>query len=168
VETRIDRLNADPADEDFGDLLQEFVNRVSHGQGKMLALFSEESVTLQQILLLRRLQQCVESTPSEVAERMHMSLPAVSQMIDRLFVLGLITRTEAPGDRRRKNLALTSKGQTLLHRVRKTRAAEYAAGTAGLSPELRKQLSRLLRKALAELPENSGAVSSAKTGRAVA
>lgn len=163
---RIDRLNADPADEDFGDLLQEFVNRVSHGQGKMLALFSEESVTLQQILLLRRLQQCVESTPSEMAERMHMSLPAVSQMIDRLFVLGLITRTEAPGDRRRKNLSVTPKGQTLLHRVRKTRAAEYTAGTAMLSPELRAQLGRLLRKALTELTEESRAVSPAKTRRA--
>jgi DNA-binding MarR family transcriptional regulator len=95
-----------------------------------------------------------------------MSLPAVSQMIERLFLLGLITRTEAPDDRRRKNLALTQKGQTLLHRVRKARAAEYAAGTAGLSPELRKQLSRLLRKALAELTEESRAVSPAKTRRA--
>jgi DNA-binding MarR family transcriptional regulator len=159
-------MTADPNDGDFGELLQEFVNRISHGQGKTLAIFTEESVTLQQILLLRHLQQCGESTSSELAERMHMSLPAVSQMIERLFLLGLITRTEAPDDRRRKNLALTQKGQTLLHRVRKARAAEYAAGTAGLSPELRKQLSRLLRKALTELPEESRAVSPAKTRRA--
>ncbi len=141
---------------DLGDLLQEFVNRVSHLQGKTLALLNKESVTLQQIILLRRLQQVGASTPSELAERMRMSLPAVSQMIDRLFLLGLVTRTEAPEDRRRKILAVTQKGKTLMRRVRRARAEEYAAGTSALSPGLSSQLVKLLRRALAELQEESG------------
>jgi DNA-binding MarR family transcriptional regulator len=155
-------------DSDLGDLLQEFVNRVSHLQGKTLAILTEESVTLQQILLLRRLQQIGESTPSEIAELLRMSLPAVSQMIDRLFLLGLITRTEAPEDRRKKILAVTQKRQTLMQRVRKARAAEYAAGTSMLSPKLSSELVKLLRKALAELSEESQAVSPARSRNASA
>jgi hypothetical protein len=48
-------------------LLQEFVNRVSHLQGNTLSVLTDESVTLQQVLLLRRLQQAGRSTPSELA-----------------------------------------------------------------------------------------------------
>ncbi len=151
-------MSADPTDGDLGELLQEFVNRVSHLQGKTLTILTEESVTLPQVLLLRRLQQFGQSTPSELAEGMRMSPPAVSQMIDRLFLLGLLTRTEAPDDRRRKNLAVTPKGRRVLQRIRKARASEYAAGTSMLSSKLRLELEKLLRKALAELPEESRAV----------
>jgi DNA-binding MarR family transcriptional regulator len=147
--------DAGPVDEPFGDLLQEFVNRISHLQGHTLAVLTEESVTLQQVLLLRRLGQLGQSTPSELADRMRMSLPAVSQMIDRLFLLGLLTRAEAADDRRRKVIAVTERGNTLLGRIRKARAAEYAAGASRLSPKVRTELTRVLQKALTELPEES-------------
>ena len=121
-------MTTEPAPGEIGELLQEFVNRISHLQGKTLAVLIEESITLQQVLLLRRLEQAVKSTPSDIAERMHMSLPAVSQMIDRLFLLGLLIRNEAPDDRRKKNVALTPKGHTLMKRIRRARSAEYEAG----------------------------------------
>jgi DNA-binding MarR family transcriptional regulator len=71
--------------EELGGLLQELVNRVSHGQGKTLAVLDEASVTLQQVLLLRRLQHSGQSTSSELAAQLHISLPAMSQMVDRLI-----------------------------------------------------------------------------------
>jgi DNA-binding MarR family transcriptional regulator len=145
--------NGRPADEQLGELLQELVNRVSHLQGNTLSVLTEESVTLQQVLLLRRLQQSGECAPSELADLMRMSPPAVSQMIDRLFALGHVSRTEAPDDRRRKRIAVTPKAVALLERIRKARASEYAAGIARLSPKLRAELTKLLRQALRELPE---------------
>jgi DNA-binding MarR family transcriptional regulator len=145
--------NGRSADEPLGDLLQEFVNRVSHLQGNTLSVLTEEAVTLQQVLLLRRLQQSGECAPSELGDLMHMSPPAVSQMIDRLFVLDLVTRTEASEDRRRKRIAITPKALALLERIRKARASEYAAGAARLSPKVRSELAKLLRQALRELPE---------------
>lgn len=150
-------------DEQFGELLQEFVNRVSHLQGNTLAVLNEESVTLQQVLLLRRMQQLGQSTPSDLADMMRMSAPAVSQMIDRLFALELLTRAEAPDDRRRKMLSVTQKGSALLTRIRKARATEYAAGTARLSPKVRAELARVLRKALEELPEEAQALASERS-----
>jgi DNA-binding MarR family transcriptional regulator len=150
--------------DDLGDLLQEFVNRVSHLQGNTLAVLTEESVTLQQVLLLRRMRQLGESSPSELATVMRMSLPAVSQMIDRLFVLGLVTRTEATDDRRRKRIAVTGKGESLLARLRKARATEYASGTARLSPTVRSELIGVLAKALRELPEEADALAAEPPG----
>jgi DNA-binding MarR family transcriptional regulator len=148
----------------LGDLLQEFVNRVSHLQGNTLAVLTEESVTLQQVLLLRRLAQMGESSPSDLATIMRMSLPAVSQMIDRLFLLGMVTRAEAPDDRRRKRVAVTNKGDSLLARIRRARATEYAAGTARLSAAVRAELAAVLDKALRELPEEADAVAPPSSG----
>ncbi len=147
-----------PPAEPLGDLLQEFVNRVSHLRGNTLAVLTDESVTLQQVLLLRRLKQLEESSPSELATVMRMSPPAVSQMIDRLFILALVTRVEVSDDRRRKRITITAKGDALLARVRRARATEYAAGTARLSPAVRAELAAVLGKALRELPDEAAAV----------
>jgi DNA-binding MarR family transcriptional regulator len=138
---------------DLGELLERFVNRISHRQGKTLSVLTDESVTLQQVLLLRRVEQSGKSTPSEIAERMHMSMPAVSQMIDRLFLLGLLMRSESQVDRRRKDVVVTAKGHRLLQLIRKARASEYAAGVASLPLRLRSELAKLLRRTLAALPE---------------
>lgn len=151
------------AETQLGEVLQEFVNRVSHLQGNTLSVLTEESVTLQQVLLLRRLRQSGQCTPSELAELMRMSAPAVSQMIDRLFALELVSRAEAPGDRRRKLIAVTAKANALLERVRKARASEYAAGVARLSPQVRAELLKVLRKALREIPEEVEALAPEQT-----
>ena len=155
-------------DEPLGELLQEFVNRVSHLQGHTLTVLTEESVTLQQVLLLRRLQQMGESTLSDLAARMRMSPPAVSQMIDRLFALDLLTRVEAEEDRRRKKVSVTRKGQALLERIRRARAAEYAAGVSGLSTKVRADLLSVLRRALKELPFEADAVAAPATAQSKA
>jgi DNA-binding MarR family transcriptional regulator len=152
-------------DGQLGELLQEFVNRVSHLQGHTLAVLTEESVTLQQVLLLRRLQHMRESTLSDLATRMRMSPPAVSQMIDRLFTLGLLTRVEADEDRRRKKVSVTKKGAALLERVRRARAAEYAAGVSGLTAKVRSDLQAVLRRALQELPHEADSVAMPSSGR---
>jgi DNA-binding MarR family transcriptional regulator len=135
----------------LGDLLQEFVNQVSHAQGKTLAVLADASVTLPQVLLLRRVAGNGESTPSGLADQMHMSLPAVSQMLDRLFQLGLVSRAESTVDRRKKVVAARPEARSLLKRIHKARSADYAAGIAPLSPRVRATLAHALKDALQEL-----------------
>lgn len=135
----------------LGNLVQEFVNHVSHTQGKTLTALADAAVTLQQILLLRRVASSSESTPSALAEQMHMSLPAVSQMVERLFQLDLVSRIESTDDRRKKQLAVTRRGRALLKRIAEARTADYAAGIAPLSPGVRTALARVLEDALKEL-----------------
>jgi DNA-binding MarR family transcriptional regulator len=80
-----------------------------------------------------------------------MSPPAVSQMVDRLFQLGLLTRVEDAEDRRRKRLAPTPRADALMERLRRARGEEYNKGTAKLSPAVRKELATALAKAVREL-----------------
>lgn len=143
----------DLSPEELGGLLQELVNRVSRGgQGRTLAVLDEASVTLQQVLLLRRLQQSGQSTSSELAAQLRISLPAMSQMVDRLFELDLVTRTEMAHDRRKKRISPTAKARALLERVRKARSAEYGVALSVLAPKLRGELARAVQKILRELP----------------
>jgi DNA-binding MarR family transcriptional regulator len=135
----------------LGDLLQQLVNRVSHRSGKTLALMNDASVTLQQVLLLSRLAEGDGSTPSDLAAALNMSLPSVSQMIDRLYQLNLLTRAEMSEDRRKKRIALTRAGQTLLARMSEARLSEYEAGLSQLSRQNQADLRQILERALNEL-----------------
>lgn len=139
----------------LGDLLQDLVNRISHRGGQTLAIMNEASVTLQQVILSSRLLESGMTTSSELAASLGMSLPSVSQMIDRLHQLELVTRAEMSEDRRKKQIALTPKGRALLERLHKARSAEYEAGVALLSPRLREELELVLGRALQELPSSN-------------
>jgi len=140
-----------------GELLQELVNRVSHrGQGQVLALMNEASVTLQQLLMLGLLAQRGECTASELARELNMSQSATSQMVERLFQLDYVRRAEDPQDRRQKRLALTPAAAQVLARIHRARSAEYGAGVAPLTPALRAELASVLRRVLAELRLRDG------------
>ncbi len=135
----------------LGDLLQEVVNRVSHRGGRTLAVMNDASVTLHQVLLLSRLSELGGATSSELSTALSMSLPSVSQMIDRLYQLDLVDRVEVPEDRRKKQITLTGEGQRLLARLHDARSAEYETGTAQLSSQLRADLKTVLIRVLLEL-----------------
>jgi DNA-binding MarR family transcriptional regulator len=134
-----------------GELLLALVDRVSHRGGDTLALMNEAGITLPQLLFLVRLRQMGGSTASELGERLNMSPPAISQMVGRLFRLGLLTQTEDAADRRRKRLATTPRANAMIARISRARAAEYGSGTARLSPTVRKELAMALQKAVREL-----------------
>jgi DNA-binding MarR family transcriptional regulator len=102
-------------------------------------------VILQQVIMLHRRCDPGINTPSELAAGLGTSLPSVSQMIGRLLQLKLVTRVEMTADRRKKQIALTPEGRAVLVRLHKARSAEYEAGLARLSPELRVKLKHVLR-----------------------
>ena len=108
-------------------------------------------MTLHQVLLLNKLGNVGDSTLSEIADLMRMSAPSISQMIDRLVEIDLVSRSEDQADRRRKRIAVTPKGQRLLERLYEARSADYLAGIAPLSKGVRVDLARALAAALSEL-----------------
>ena len=52
-------------------------------------------------------------TMSEMAERLHVTRGAVTQMADRLERKGYVVRVKAPGDKRQTMVSLTEKGRAL-------------------------------------------------------
>jgi DNA-binding MarR family transcriptional regulator len=138
-------------DQRLGGLIEAFVNRVSHPRGRVLSLMARASVTVPQLILLNFALAIPGSTPSSLAAKMRMSLPSVSQMVDRLVRLKLVARAEDPADRRRKTVSVTAKGRSLLARLSAARSAEYRAGATGLSAATRARLTDVLQEALREL-----------------
>lgn len=115
---------------------------------------TEAEITLPQVLLMDQVERRGETSPSELAEAMHASLPAVSQMIDRLVHQGLLDRTEDPRDRRRKTVAITTAAKAVLRKLKSSRASEYEVGLAQVAPDVLAQLAPLLEQAVAQLEES--------------
>jgi DNA-binding MarR family transcriptional regulator len=74
----------------------------------------EHGLSPSQVNALMRLHYGGASGVSEIAEHTSISNAAASQMVDRLFQMGLIERTESPDDRRAKHLTLTAAGRSLV------------------------------------------------------
>ncbi|MHB1925977.1 MAG: MarR family winged helix-turn-helix transcriptional regulator [Leptospirillum sp.] len=134
----------------LGERLVEFVNRISHREGKVLALMSVYSVTLPQVLILKSLESSGGMPLSKIAETFRMSLSSASQMVDRLCRQRFAVRREDPGDRRQKIVRATSKAIDLLAKIHRARSEEYAAGIAHLSPRLLSDLDQVLRRIIDE------------------
>ena len=110
-------------------------------------------LTLPQVLLLSRVAHGAAASTSALAAAAGGSLPAASQMIDRLVRLGYLKRTEDAIDRRRSFLTVTSRGQAVLRKLAAARIAEYARGLARASPKRIRELERSLRLILIEFEE---------------
>jgi DNA-binding MarR family transcriptional regulator len=134
-----------------GAALRRLVDLVSHRSGLALAVMSEAAVTLPQVLLLSRVERCGTTSPTEIAAAIHGSLPAVSQMVDRLVHQGFLGRTEDPVDRRRKSVATTPEARAFLRKLGAARSAEYEHGLASVDPELLVELAALVERVIAQL-----------------
>ncbi len=134
----------------LGGLIERFVNAVSHPRGRALAFLSEAAVTVDQAILLHHAAS-PGSTATTLAAQMNLSLPSMSQMIERLVKLGYLERLADPADRRRKIIVVTSQGKVLLAEFREIRSAEYAFGTARLRPSTKRILAEALTRVLTEL-----------------
>ncbi len=135
----------------LGELLESFLNHISHPRGRTLAWLVKNQVTVDQAILLNHVRAAPDAQPSTLAEKMNLSLPSVSQMLERLVKLGFVTRTEHTEDRRRRRVAVTAKARHFLNQFRKVRASEFAVGTERLSARTKHRLTAALNAALREL-----------------
>lgn len=71
----------------------------------------------------------------ELAAKERVSPPAMSNHVDRLERLELVTRTPSETDRRRVGLTLTDEGHRVLRRVRSRRTAWLSTRLEELTPE---------------------------------
>jgi len=81
---------------------------------------------------------------SELADRLHISSPAVSQMIDKLSSDGLVRRESSAEDQRVVAVALTDQGRVALERALLAFRNRVNELLAPLTPEDIQRLSQLL------------------------
>ncbi|MFF0015256.1 MarR family winged helix-turn-helix transcriptional regulator [Streptomyces sp. NPDC005374] len=76
---------------------------------------------------------------------------ALTNRIDRLVARGLVTRESVPGDRRSLHIALTDEGRDLVDRTVEGHVQNQLKILAGLTPDDREDLTRVLRTLLVSL-----------------
>ncbi len=139
------RAEGRPVELETGALLRRLVDLASHRSGAALALMGQAGITFPQLIVLARVERLGTASVSALAAVAGASLPATSQMLERLTKLGMLARTDDPDDRRRRALALTARGSEVLARIAAARAADYAQSLAGVSPALLRSLAAALR-----------------------
>jgi DNA-binding MarR family transcriptional regulator len=102
-----------------------------------------------QVNALMRLYHSEACGVSDIGEHVGISNAAASQMVDRLVQMGLVERTEKPGDRRMKQLTLTAQGRTLVDKGVEARSHWMEELTKVLTDAQRDEIS----SALAQLIE---------------
>ncbi|MBV9194923.1 MAG: MarR family transcriptional regulator [Solirubrobacterales bacterium] len=106
-------------------------------------------LSLTQIKLLHHLdEEPREITLKEGAERVHVSLPAASRMVDDLVRRGFVERHEDAEDRRMKRVRVTPAGRAVIRRLNAARLNGLTKFTESLTDAERRALAIALSQLL--------------------
>lgn len=127
----------------------------SAGGSEMLRALEENELSLSQLKAMHALFDCEEELSlKEIAERLGLSLPAVSRSVEAMVGRGLLTRTEDTDDRRVKRVGLTAEGSRLVQGLIAVRVAGLQGFVDSLSDAEREALAGAL-ELLVRRPEIS-------------
>ena len=90
-------------------------------RSKIASLLEESKITMMEWLLLGVVAggPAKGSTMSDVAKSLHVTLPQVTALVNKLLPLKLIKQKSASSDRRSRLVSLTSKGQLVFEENKK-------------------------------------------------
>lgn len=131
------------------ELLDLWHHLMRGSSNQMYALIAELDLSITQMKTLHVLTDAEhELSIKELSDRLGLSLPGASRIVDALLRRGWVERTEDPNDRRVKRIGVTAEGRKIIERVETARLAGLEEYTATLMPEQRARLS----SALSDLP----------------
>jgi DNA-binding MarR family transcriptional regulator len=134
------------------ELLELWHHLMKGSSQRLYALIAELDISITQMKTLHGLDECVdEVSVKDMAERLGLSLPGASRMVDGLLRRGWVERREDPDDRRMKRIGITAEGRKVIERIESARLAGLEDYAASLTPEQRTTLS----SALSDLPHRS-------------
>jgi DNA-binding MarR family transcriptional regulator len=134
------------------ELLELWHHLMRGSSEQMYALIAELDISITQMKTLHVLAEGgSEVSVKELSDRLGLSLPGASRIVDALMRRGWLERREDPSDRRMKRVGITAAGRKIINRIETARLAGLEDYAASLSPEQRVRLS----SALSDLPHRS-------------
>jgi DNA-binding MarR family transcriptional regulator len=118
--------------------LMMHLNRASSPE--LFRVLAEQGLSITQVKTLHVLHDSGDVNVKDVAERLGMSLPAMSRALDGLVGRGYVDRHESPVDRRAKLVRLLPAGRALLTEFQRGRVTALKELTATLTDEERDRL----------------------------
>jgi DNA-binding MarR family transcriptional regulator len=146
----------------FSQVLREWAEVFMRRSMREFFLFSKDSgMSMSQLSTLMRLFHQGGCGVSDIGDQLGITNAAASQLIDKLVQQGLVQRSEGVPDRRMKHIALTEKGQALVHESIEVRRRWMEDLTIALSPEEQQAITKafviLTRAALDIEPQSVAA-----------
>jgi len=137
---------ADPA-----PLVQRLIALVARrSSGESTRLMHESGLSLPQIMALFALRRAPASV-TELSTRLKLSLPATSQLVERLVEGELVARAELALDRRVRRVSIRPAGLRFLERFGELRLRDIEEVLRALRPATRLALAEALEAVVAEL-----------------
>ncbi len=103
-------------------------------------------ISLAQLFVLQQLADHPVESLNELAERTATHQSSVSVVVRRLVDRGLVTRTAAPTDRRRVQIALTESGRAMLGGAPVTVQVQLINALAQMTNDQRRQIADLMEE----------------------
>lgn len=100
-------------------LMQNFYRLARCRHGMFQGVLEEYGVTLHQFHLLLHIKSSGKVNVNELSEKMLVSMPTASRMINSLCEMELVSKKKASADRRSTYLELTGKGEKVVADIRK-------------------------------------------------
>jgi len=91
------------------------------------------NISIPQFRTLAFIQRNLDSSLSNLAEHLGLTLPSASKLVDGLVKQELVIRQESKTDRRRLTLGLTAAGASIVNSARTNAQANLASKLEGLS-----------------------------------
>lgn len=142
------RADLDTDAQEFADALLVFLASARRTRGRLQPLFDD--ITVPQLVLLDAIEECGRDGVHAVAAMIGLSQPTVTRSAAALEREGLVRRSTADTDARRRILELTDRGTELLSAKRTVVAGHVAGAWTSLSVAEQTLAAPLLRH-LAEL-----------------
>ena len=117
----------------------------------IITLSQELEVTPGQVKVLLQLSRKEQMSVGEIADALFVSMPAASEIVDRLVDTGHVVRAPDPADRRRVIVSATTESQQAIDRLVELRRTQVRKALLRLSPEERPLAARTLEALIAEL-----------------
>jgi DNA-binding MarR family transcriptional regulator len=111
------------------------LNRMSSPE--LFRMLSELGLSFTQVKALHLLLEAGDVNLKDLAERLGMSLPAMSRAVDGLVQRGYVERLESPADRRARLVRLLPAGRSLLTEIQQARQSALEEFVATLSDDER-------------------------------
>ncbi len=112
---------------------------------EFMSVMRKSGLSMPQLSVLMRLYFQDVCGVTDIGSYVGFTNAAASQMVDRLFNMGLLERTEDPDDRRVKNITLTQKGRDLIQQIMDTRQQWMEELTRALTPEEQQSITKAIK-----------------------
>jgi DNA-binding MarR family transcriptional regulator len=138
--------------EDQVEICAELLPALARAMSCALAELSQAlDVTPAQVKVLLQLSRKGQMSVGEIADGLFVSMPAASEIVDRLVETGHVVRAPDPADRRRVIVSATAESRQAIDRLQDLRRTQVRKALLRLTPEERAVAPRALEALIAEL-----------------